>query len=80
VNITPVTPDEDANLRSFVDAEVEVLVEKLLLELFELHVELENRLFAHLTVKINVIPLNLDKRIVLARTLLLLLVHFQFRI
>jgi hypothetical protein len=54
VNITPVTPDEDANLRSFVDTEVEVFVQKLRLELLELHDELENGLLTHLAVKIDI--------------------------
>jgi hypothetical protein len=78
MNITTVTPDEDANLRSFVDTEVEVLVQKLLLELFEFHVELENCLLTHFTMEIDVRTIHFDKRVVFTRALRLL-VHFQFR-
>jgi hypothetical protein len=79
MNITPVTPDEDANLRSFVDTEVEVLVQKLRLELLELHVEFEDRLLTHLTMKIDVRTVHFDKGDILTLTLLLF-VHFQFGI
>jgi hypothetical protein len=75
MNITPVTPDEDANLRSFVDTEVEVLVQKLRLELLELHVEFEDRLLTHLTMEIDVRTVHFDKGDILTLTL----VHFEFR-